>query len=119
MLTRKKALDQTESDSPCTSTQTSPEEAKMTQLSQEQLNRIEVNRKRALEIREQKEKTAKMFLFLFYLKINLFLIELNRTKLIEPKKMIDTGAGFFLDQEELVEQEKTEIKIVETPRNNS
>lgn len=38
----------------------SSETEKSPELSQEQKSRIEANRKRALEIREQKEKTAKL-----------------------------------------------------------
>lgn len=38
----------------------SPETKKSPELSQEQKTRIETNRKRALEIREQKEKIAKL-----------------------------------------------------------
>lgn len=33
----------------------------------------------------------------------------------ECKKLLDTGAGFFLDEEELIEEEKKELELVEEP----
>jgi hypothetical protein len=30
--------------------------------------------------------------------------------------LLDTGAGFYLDEEELIEEKKKESKIVEIPR---
>ncbi|CAF0819515.1 unnamed protein product [Brachionus calyciflorus] len=89
-------LDSSNLDSSQESEKTSPE------LTQEQKNRMDANRKRALEIRENKEKTAKMAK-----------IVLNNNN--EFKKLLDTGAGFFLDEEELIEEEKKEFKVVEEP----
>jgi hypothetical protein len=34
----------------------------------------------------------------------------------EQKKQLDTGAGFYLDEEDLIEEEKKEANLVEEPR---
>ena len=34
----------------------------------------------------------------------------------EQKKQLDTGAGFYLDEEDLIEEEKKEANLVEDPR---
>ncbi|RNA18309.1 mitochondrial glutamate carrier 1-like [Brachionus plicatilis] len=80
--------------------ESSPEAKNSPELSQDQKDRIETNRKRALEIREQKERTAK----------------LAKTVMdTQSKKLVDSGAGFFLDEEELIEEKKKEEIIVEEP----
>ena len=35
---------------------------------------------------------------------------------LEPKKLLDTGGGFYLDEEDLIEEEENEKIIVESPR---
>lgn len=35
----------------------------------------------------------------------------------EASKQIDTGAGFYLNEEDLIEEQIKEHEIVETPRN--
>lgn len=70
------------------------------QLSQEQVTRMEQNRKRALELKRSKENEAKV------------------QKLMEKddhKKLIDTGAGFYLDEDDYVEEKKKEHQIIIEP----
>ena len=38
---------------------------------------------------------------------------------VNQKKLIDTGAGFYLDEDDLSEEQEREKRIVETPRNLS
>lgn len=35
---------------------------------------------------------------------------------LESKKLLDSGAGFFLDEQELEEEQEKETNLVETPR---
>jgi hypothetical protein len=35
----------------------------------------------------------------------------------EQRKLLDTGAGFYLEEEDLIEEKKKEKKVVEDPRN--
>ncbi len=37
----------------------------------------------------------------------------------QPKKLIDTGAGFYLDEDDLEEEKQKETQIIEEPRNKS
>jgi len=69
------------------------------QLTQEQVDRSEKNRKRALEIKAAKENVAKM----------------PKLALKEHKKLVDTGAGFYLDEEEFIEEKKKSKEVIEEP----
>ncbi len=35
----------------------------------------------------------------------------------QPKRLIDTGAGFYLDEDDLEAEKKKETEITEEPRN--
>lgn len=83
-----------ENDSSCSDKDTSPK-----QFTQEQVQRMEKNRKRALEIKAAKENASKM----------------PKLAINEHKKLVDTGAGFFLDEEDLVEEKKKEKVLTEEP----
>jgi hypothetical protein len=48
-----------------------------------------------------------------------FVIFFKRQKLMDdqPKRLIDTGAGFYLDEDDLEAEKKKETEITEEPRN--
>lgn len=81
----------------------SPEMAKTSPivLTQEQKLRMETNRKRALDTKKSKENEAK--------------IQKLMENSSEPKRLIDTGAGFYLDEDDLEEEKKKESEIITEP----
>ena len=111
------------SDSPEDDSQTSPfgRNEKCSSLTQEQLERINTNKKRAIDIRQSKERVTKKYWYFFSFLETLFIDKYYfRAKTVlnslEPIKLLDTGAGFYLDEEDLIEEKESEKNIVETPR---
>lgn len=94
------------------------------QLTHEQLSRMDKNRKRALDIKKTKESQVKVYaMVLSYFWLPLKSLRFNvslsfRQKLMEKdehKKLIDTGAGFYLDEEDLEEEIRKETQIFVEP----
>jgi DNA-repair protein complementing XP-A cells len=82
-------------------------------LTQEQRDRMEVNRKRAVELRKLKQSQSKPESQEEPPSKIAKLSQLLNS--YENKKSIDTGAGFYLDEEDLIEEKKKELNIVEDP----